>query len=128
MAATYSHILNNASIPSESRVPSRSRNISTISSTVHTNTTLQSQPTEPLLRPPIPEAGQYRDGPSHRSRSSEMSLGLPQWSQRHVMNSHAAPIVSEKERIRKNPLKRVKLLRWIKNVLAIVMGKFVLCL
>lgn len=123
MAATCSNILTNASVPSESRVPSHSRDVSTISSTLHTNTTVHSQPTEPFLRPTTPKAGQYRDAPSHRSRSSERSLGLPPWSQSHVMSSHAAPTVSEKGF--KNPLKRVKLLRWIKNGLAIVMGKLI---
>ena len=123
MAATYSHILTNASIPSEPRVSSHSRNVSTISSTLHTNTTVHSQPTKPLLRPTTPEAGQYRDGPSHPSRNSEISLGLPQWSRSHVMSSHAAPIVSEKEKGFKKSLKRVKLLRWIKNGLAFVRGK-----
>ena len=123
MAATCSHILTNASGPSESRVPSHSRDVSTISSTLHTNTTVHSQPTEPLLRPTTPEARQIRDVPSHRSRSSDRSLRLPQWSQSHVMSSHAAPIVSEKGS--KAPLKRVKLLRWIKNGLAVVMGKHI---
>ena len=123
MAATCSHILTNATVPSESRVTSHSRDVSTISSTLHTNTTAHSQPTEPLLRPKTPEAGQYRDAPSHRSRSSDRSLRLPQWSQSHVMSSHAAPIVNEKGL--KNPLKRVKQLRWIKKGLAIVMGKHI---
>ena len=127
MAATCSHISTNASVPSESRVPFHSRNVSTISSTLHTNTTVHSQPTEPLLRPTTPETGQNRDGPSHRSRSSEISLGPPQWSQSHVMSSQATPIVSQEKGF-KNPKKRVKLLRWIKNGLAIVMGKLVLCL
>ena len=127
MAATSSHILTNVSVSSESRVPSHSRNVSTISSTLHTNTTAQSHPTEPLLRPTTHGAQQYRDGPSHRSRSSELSLGHPQWSRSHVMGSHAAPIVSEKKGP-KNHLKRVKLLRWIKNGLAIVMGKLILYL
>ena len=126
MAASSSHILTNVSVPSESRVLSHSRDVSAISSTLHTNTTVHSQPTEPLLRPTTPEAGKYRDVPSHRSRSSERSLRLPPWSQSHVMSSHAAPIVSEKGF--KNPLKRVKLLRWIKNGLAIVMGKLILYL
>ena len=128
MAATCSRTLTNASVPSESRVPSHSRNVSTISSTLHTSTTVHSQPTEPLLRPTTPEAGKYRDDSSHRSRSSEISLGLPQWSQSHVITSHAAPIVSEKEKGLKNPLKRAKLLRSIKNGLVIVMGKHILYL
>ena len=128
MAATCSHISTNASAPSESLVPSHSRKVSTISSTLHTNTTVHSQPTEPLLRPTTPEAEKYRDGTSHRLRNSEISLGLPQWSQSHVMRSHAAPIVSDKEKGLKNPLKRVKLLRSIKNGLVIVMGKLILCL
>jgi hypothetical protein len=123
MAATCSHILSNASVPSDSRIPSHSRDVSTISSTLQTNTTVHSQPTEPLLRPTTPKAGQYRDVPSHRSRSFERSLGLPRWSQSHVMSSYATPIVSEKSF--KTPLKRVKLLRWIKNGLAIVMGKLI---
>ena len=124
MASTCSNILTNASASSETRVPSHSRDVSTISSTLHTNTTVHSQPTEPLLlRPTTPEAGQCRDVPSHRSRSSERSLGFPGWSQSHVMSSHAAAIVSEKGS--KNPLKRVKLLRWIKNGLAILMGKLI---
>lgn len=124
MAATCSHISTNASAPS---APSHSRDVSTISSTlVHTNTTVHSQPTEPLLRPTTPEAGQHRDVPSHPSRSSERSLGLPGWSQSHIMSSHTEGIASEKGF--KNPLKRVKLLRWIKNGLAIVMGKLILYL
>ena len=120
MADTCSHILNNASTPS---APSHSRDVSTISSTLHTNTTVHSQPTEPLLRPTTPEARRHRDTPSHPSRSSERSLGLPGWSQSHIMSSHAVATVSEKGF--KNPLKRVKLLRWIKNGLAIVMGKLI---
>ena len=128
MAATCSHISTNASAPSESLVPSHSRKVSTTSSTLHTNTTVHSQPTEPLLRPTTTEAEKHRDGTSHRLRSSEISLGLPQWSQSHVVSSHAAPIVSDKEKGLKNPLKRVKLLRSIKNGLVIVMGKLILCL
>jgi len=123
MAATCSHILTNTPLPSESQKSSHSRDVSTNSSTLHTNTTVHSQPTEPLLRPTTPKAGQYRDVPSRRSRSSERLPGLPRWSQSHVMNSHAAPIVSEKGF--KTPLKRVKLLRWIKNGLTIVMGKLI---
>jgi hypothetical protein len=126
MAPTCSHILTNAKVPSESRVPSHSRNVSIISSTLHTNTTVHSQPTEPLLRPTTPKAEQYCDGPSHRPRNSEIALGQPRWSQSHVMSSHAVPIVSDKGL--KKPLKRVKLLRWIRNGLAIVMGKLLLYL
>lgn len=123
MAATCSHIITNTSLPSESQKPSHSRDVSTNSSTLHTNTTVHSQPIEPLLRPTTPKAGQYHDVPSRRSGSSERLPGLPRWSQSHVMSSHAAPIVSEKGL--KNPLKRVKLLRWIKNGLTIVMGKLI---
>ena len=42
------------------------------------------------------------------------------------MISHATPIVSEKEKGLKKPLKRVKLLRSIKNCLVIGMGKLIL--
>jgi len=127
MAATCSHVLTNVTAHPEIRVPSHSRDLSTISSaTLHTNTTVHSQPTEPLLRPTTPQAGQHYDIPSHQSRDSTRLL--PRWSQSHVMSHrHSAAIVSEKG-LERNPIKRVKSLRRIKNALAILMGKFLLYL
>lgn len=121
MAATRSSILTNVSVHTEAR---HSRDLSTISTaTAHTNNTAHSQPTEPLLSPTTPQAGHHHDVSSHRSRNSERSLGLPGWSQSHVMNRrHSAAIVSEKGF--RNPLKRVKSLLWIKNGLVVLMGTF----
>ena len=122
MATTCSHILTNVSAHSETGAPSHSQEVSPISSaTLHTYATLHSQPTEPL-RPTTPQTGQNNYVPSQQPRKFERSPGLPRWSESHVMSSHHA-IVSEKGF--RNPLKRVKLLRRIKNALAIVMGKLI---
>ena len=126
MAATSSIAV---SAHSDIRVPSHSRDLSTISSAtfVNTNTTAHSQPTEPLLRPTTPQVGKCYDVSSHRPRSSERSLRLPRWSQSHVMSRrYSAAIVSEKDG--RNHLERVKLLRRVKNGLAILMGKLSLCI
>lgn len=125
MATTIS---TNIPVHSETRVPSHPRDLSPISSgTTYTNTTMHSQLAEPLLRPTTPKAGQHYDVPPRRLRSSEKSLGLPRWSHSHITSSrHSAVTISEKGF--KSPLKRVKLLRWIKNTLSILMGKFSLYL
>ncbi|KAF8808746.1 hypothetical protein BYT27DRAFT_7164032 [Phlegmacium glaucopus] len=126
MAAACSHVLTNVPAHSETRRPSHSRDLSIVSSaTLHTNTTttVHSQPIEPLLRPTTPRAGHDHDVSSHQSRNPETLLGLPRWSQSRIMSlRHSAAILSDKGFTERNPLKRVKLLRRIKNVLAILMA------
>lgn len=100
-----------------------SRNISTVSSTTHTSTTLHSQPYEPLLRPITPASGEYYDVGSHQSRTSDNILSLPRWSRSNV-NSRSPSIHDEKKVYpEKNPRRKFNLLRWSKNTLQIIMGR-----
>jgi len=122
-ANTSSHV-SDSSEPQSTLV--HSRNLSTISSaTLHTSTTLHSQPYEPLLRPITPGSGHY-DVVSRQSRPSERILSLPRWSrsQSNVM-SHS-PILDEKKEYVTERKSRTpgQMLRWSKKALETIMGKY----
>jgi len=123
-ANTSSHV-SDSSEPQSTLV--HSRNLSTISSTtLHTSTTLHSQPYEPLLRPITPGSGHY-DVVSRQSRPSERILSLPRWSrsQSNVMSRHS-PILDEKKEYvtERKSRKPGQMLRWSKKALETIMGKY----
>ncbi|KAF8910657.1 hypothetical protein CPB84DRAFT_1764285 [Gymnopilus junonius] len=98
------------------------RNISTVSSTTHTSTTLHSQPYEPLLRPITPASGEYYDVASHQSRTSDRILSLSRWSRSNV--DRRTPSVHDEKKVypEERPHRKFNLLRWSKNTLQIVLG------
>lgn len=102
-----------------------SRNLSTVSSaTLHTNTTLHSQPHEPLLRPITPASGEYYDVGSHPSKDSDQNLALPRWSQ---IVSRDPSVLKEKksytERNPSRPLTRTLVRQWSKRLLQTILGE-----
>ncbi|KAH9481359.1 hypothetical protein JR316_0005884 [Psilocybe cubensis] len=100
-----------------------SRNLSTVSSvTLHTNTTLHSQPYEPLLRPISPGSGEYYDVVSHQSRQSDRVLSLPRWSQSNVISRSVSVIDEKKSFSDRKPQRRRAVMRWSKNTLQLVMA------
>ncbi|KIM39846.1 hypothetical protein M413DRAFT_446765 [Hebeloma cylindrosporum] len=122
MATPTAYTANHSSEPSDPQSTlAHSRNLSTISSTtLHTNTTLHSQPYEPLLRPISGGSGEYYDVVSHQSGISDRILALPRWSQTNV-NPRSPSIVDEKrEFTERKPWRRIKVLHWSKNILLII--------
>ncbi|KAF8968122.1 hypothetical protein BDZ97DRAFT_1916343 [Flammula alnicola] len=100
-----------------------SRNISTVSSaTLHTSTTLHSQPYEPLLRPTTPASGEYYDVASHQSRHSDRILALPRWSPSNVISRDPSIVKEKKEYTERKSRGRTTLLRWSKNTLQTLMA------
>ncbi|KAF9563231.1 hypothetical protein CPC08DRAFT_760993 [Agrocybe pediades] len=102
-----------------------SRNLSTVSSaTLHTNTTLHSQPYEPLLRPISPGSGEYYDVVSQQSRQqSDRILSLPRWSQSNVLSRHSTPHDEKSSYPSERRFKkRINVLRLSKNILQGIMA------
>lgn len=104
---------------------SHSRNVSTLSSaTLHTSTTMHSQPTEPLLNPTSPEAVAYYDQISQQPRDADGTPARMRWG-----TPPALEAVSEKEanaywKARPAARRRTSSRwRWSKFVLEMVMGK-----
>ncbi|KDR78295.1 hypothetical protein GALMADRAFT_245399 [Galerina marginata CBS 339.88] len=89
MAAIYLHNAVYSRTPQETRETEHSRNLSTISSvTLHTSTTLHSQPTEPLLQPPLPsETAAYYDQVNDQPRNPDGSPTQLRWDDQPTPNS-----------------------------------------
>jgi len=124
MTTPITYIANHTSDHSEPQSTlAHSRNLSTISSTtLHTNTTLLSQP---LLRPISAGSGESYDVVSQQSRISDRIFALPRWLQTNV-NTRSPSIVDEKrEFMVRKPWRRGKVLCWSKNILLTIRGEFV---
>jgi hypothetical protein len=127
MTTSTAYTENHAAEPFEPQSTlAHSQNLSTISSTtLHTNAsaTLHSQPYEPLLSRISAGSGESYDVVSHQSRPSDGILPLPRWSPTNV-NPKSLPSVNEKEEYTgRKPRRRVRILRWSRNVLLVIRGR-----
>ncbi|KAF9048666.1 hypothetical protein BJ165DRAFT_1592738 [Panaeolus papilionaceus] len=123
MTSTAYNIIGHSSEHSDGQTLAHSRNLSTISdTTLHTNTTVHSQPYEPLLRPITPGSEPSYEIAYH-TRSSDRALALPRWSHHSSGSKKSKSVVLDEKRSSSTiapARQRFRRLKWTKNILGLI--------